>query len=164
MDLRRLRSGELLAGVCAGGLAAAMFGDWFGGASAWETMTIARVALVVLVLCALALIVLTVSRTVAMATSMATITIAVGTITLLLVVYRVVVNEPGPNAVVSVDLWAYVGLALVLGVMAGAFRALADERTQAPASLRQTERVLAVRGPPREAPPPRDPGRPAAGA
>ena len=41
-------------------------------------MKIARVALVALVLCALALVVLTVWRTVAMATSAATITIAVG--------------------------------------------------------------------------------------
>ena len=41
-------------------------------------------------------------------------------------------------------------MTLVVGVMAGAFRALADERTKAPASVRQTERVLAVRGAPRE--------------
>ncbi len=164
MDLRRLRSGELLAGACAGGLLAVTFSEWFGGESAWETMAIARFALVALVLCALALLVLTVSRTVAMATSMATITIAVGVITLLLVVYRVVVNEPGTNAVVSIDAGAYLGLALVVGVMAGAFRALADERTRAAASLRQTERVLAVRGAPREPPPTRDPGRRTAGS
>jgi hypothetical protein len=161
VDLRRLRSGELLAGASAAGLLAVMFADWFGGASAWETMTIARVALVVLVLCTVALLVLTVSRTVAMATSMAAITMAVGAIALLLVVYRVVVNEPGRNAVVSVDVGAYVGLALVVGVMAGVLRALADERTGAAASLRQTERVLAVRGAPREPPPVRDPGGPA---
>jgi hypothetical protein len=164
VDLRRLRSGELLAGASAGALAVVMFSDWFGGESAWETMAIARVVLVALVLCALALLVLTVSRTVAMATSAATITMAVGCVALLLVLYRVVVNEPGPNATVSIDLGAYLGLALVLGVMAGAFRALADERTRAPASLRQTERVLAVRGAPREPPPPREPGRRTAGS
>ena len=164
MDLRRLRSGELLAGASAAGLSAVTFSDWFGGASAWETMAIARVLLVVLVLCVVALLVLTVSRTVAMATSMATITIAVGVIALLLVVYRVVVNEPGTNALVSVDLGAYLGLVLVVGVIAGAFRALADERTRAPASLRQTERVLAVRGAPREPPPARDRGRDPSGA
>jgi formate hydrogenlyase subunit 3/multisubunit Na+/H+ antiporter MnhD subunit len=164
VDLRRLRTGELLAGASAGGLLAVMSGDWFGGASAWETMAIARVALVALVLCVLALLVLTVSRTVAMATSAATITIAVGAIALLLVLYRVVVNEPGPNAVVSIDGGAYLGLALVVGVMAGAFRALADERTNASASRRQTERVLAVRGAPREAPPARDDRRPPSGS
>ena len=34
----------------------------------------------------------------------------------------------------------------MLGVIAGAWRALADERTDSAVSLRQTERVLAVRG------------------
>ena len=162
MDVRRLRSGELLAGLAAGGLLAAMSADWFGGESAWESLAIVRVVLVALVLCALALVVLTVTRTVAMATSMATITIAVGAFALLLVLYRVAINEPGPNATVSVDGGAYLGLVLVLVVIAGAFRALADERTHAAASLRQTERVLAVRGAPRPPPPERDPGRPAA--
>jgi hypothetical protein len=159
MDLRRLRGGELLAGGSAVGLLVVMFQGWFSGESAWETMAIARVALVLLVLCAFALVALTVSRTVAMATSAATITIAVGVIALLLVVYRVVINEPGSNASVSVDLGAYLGLLLVLGVVAGAFAALKDERTRAAASLRQTERVLAVRGAPRKPPPARDPGR-----
>jgi hypothetical protein len=159
MDVRRLRGGEVLAGGSAVALAVVMFEGWFSGESAWETMAIARVVLVALVLCAFALVVLTVSRTVAMATSTATVTIAVGVIALLLVVYRVVVNEPGTNAVVSVDLGAYLGLALVAGVIAGAFLALKDERTHAEASLRQTERVLAVRGGLRKAPPARDPGR-----
>jgi hypothetical protein len=160
VDVRRLRGGELLAGASAAALAVVMFEGWFSGASAWETMAIARVVLVVLVLCAVALLVLTVSRTVAMATSAATITIAVGVIALLLVIYRVVINEPGTNAVVSVDLGAYLGLLLVVGVIAGAFLALKDERTHAAASLRQTERGLAVRGAPRNPPPARDPGRP----
>ena len=31
MDLRRLRRGELLAGVSGGGLLAVLFADWFGG-------------------------------------------------------------------------------------------------------------------------------------
>jgi hypothetical protein len=159
MDVRRLRGGELLAGASAAGLVVVMSRDWFGGESGWETMKIARVALVALVLCALALVVLTVWRTVAMATSAATITIAVGVIALLLVAYRVVVNEPGTNAVVTVDLGAYLGLALVLGVIGGAFAALKDERTHAKASLQQTERVLGVRGAAREPPPARDPGR-----
>lgn len=160
MDLRRLRSGELIAGMSALGLLAVLFADWFGGASGWETMTLLRVVLVVLVACALAFVVLTVTRTVAMATSMATITIAVGVIALLLVAFRVLIDEPGPNAVVSVDAGAYLGLLLVVGIIAGAFLALKDERTDAPASRLQTERVLAVRGAPREPPPSRDPGRP----
>ena len=160
MDLRRLRSGELIAGASAVALLVVMFEAWFGGGTAWETMTIARVVLVALIGCAFALLVFTVTRTVAMATSMATITIAVGVIALLLVVYRVVINEPGPNAEVTIDLGAYLGLLFVVGIVAGALLALKDERTDAPASLRQTERVLAVRGAPLKAPPARDQDRP----
>lgn len=163
MDLRRLRAGELLTGVSAAALLLDMFLHWFSAASAWESMTVGRVVLVAFVLCAFTLVALTVtSRAVAMATSAATITIAVGALALLLVFYRVVINEPGPNAIVSVDAGAYLGLLLVVAVLAGAWRTLADERTGAPASLEQTERVLAVRGAPRPAPPARDPGRPTA--
>ena len=162
MDLRRLRGGELLAGASASGLLGVMFLDWFGGRTAWQTMAVARVVLVALVLCGLTIVVLTAtSRTVAMAVSAASITVAAGTIALLLVAYRVVVNEPGTNALVAVETGAYLGLLLVLGVIAGAWRALADERTNTAASLRQTERVLAVRGAPRKPPPPTDPGSPA---
>jgi hypothetical protein len=162
VDVRGLRTGELLAGACAAGLFVVLFVDWFGGRSAWETMAIARVALVALVACGLTLVVLTVtSRTVAMACSAAAITVGVGALALLLVAYRVVVNEPGANATVTVDAGAYLGLLLVLGVVAGGWRTLADERTHTGASREQTERVLAVRGPPRAPPPARDPGRPA---
>jgi hypothetical protein len=51
-----------------------------------------------------------------------------------------------------------------VAIIAGAWRALADERTGSTISLRQTERVLAVRGAARPAPPERDPGRRAADA
>ncbi|MBA3746169.1 MAG: hypothetical protein H0W96_01585, partial [Solirubrobacterales bacterium] len=139
MDLRRLRGGELLAGVSAGALLFVMFLEWFGGASAWDSMAIARVVLVALALCGLTIVVLTVtSRTVAMACSAAAIAVGVGALALLLVSYRVIVNEPGPNATVAVQTGAYLGLLLVLGVIAGAWRTLADERTHSAASLRQT--------------------------
>jgi len=161
MDLRRLRAAELLAGLSAAGLLLALSLAWFSGRSGWSSLPIVRVFLVALALCALTLVILTVSRTVAMACSAATITVGVGAITLPLVLYRVGLNEPGTNAAVTVEPSAYLGLALVLGIVAGAWWALADERTHASASLRQTEQVLAVRGAPREPPPARDPNRPA---
>ena len=160
MELRRLRSGELLVAVSAGALLALMFEAWFGGASGWESLTQLRVPLVITALLALAVVVLTVSRTVAMACSAAAITVGVGTLTLLLLLYRVAINEPGPDAGADIGLAAYLGLLCVLGCVAGAWRTLGDERTGADTSLRQTERVLAVRGAPRPAPPARDPDRP----
>lgn len=154
MDVRRLRSGELVAGVGAAALAVAMFLDWFGGRSAWETLTVGRVLLVLTIALAATLVVITLrKRAVSMATSSATITVGVGALTLLYLLYRVGIDEPGRNGVVSIDAGAYLGVGCALAIVAGAWRALADERTGAAASLQQTESVLAVRGAPRPAPP-----------
>ena len=160
MDLRRLRSGEIL--TCAGalGLSAVLFMDWFGGRSGWSTMTVGRVLLVLTIVLAMTLVVVTLgARAVSMATSAATVTIGVGSPALILLLYRVGLDEPGRNALVSVDAGAYLGLLCMLAIVAGAWRALGDERTRSAISLRQTERVLGVRGAARSAPPPRDPGR-----
>jgi hypothetical protein len=78
---------------------------------------------------------------------------------LLYLLYRVGIDEPGRNGDVSVDAGAYLGLACMVLILAGAWRSLADERTGSVVSLRQTERVLAVRGAARPAPPARDPAR-----
>ncbi len=161
MDVRRLRGGEL--GVAAGaiGLLVVMFLDWFGGRSAWETLAVGRVLLALTALLGLTLVVITLRRrAVSMATSSASVTVGVGSLTLLATLYRVGLDEPGRNALVSVDGGAYLGLACLLAILAGAWRSLADERTAAAASLEQTERVLAVRGPPRPAPPSRERPRP----
>jgi hypothetical protein len=160
MDPTRLRLGELLTGACALGLLGVMFLDWFGGRDAWQLST-GRVLLVALVALGLLVVALTLTaRPVAMPVAATVITIGVAAIVVLYVLYRVVVNEPGPNAVVDVETGAYAGLALTLGVGAGAWIALGDERTGAAASRRQAERVLAVRGAARPAPPERDPARP----
>ena len=162
MDVRRLGGGELLAGVSALGLLVAMFLDWFGGRPAWEALTVGRILLVAVAVLALTLVVLTLTaRPVAMAVSAGSITVGVTALAVLLLLFRIVVDEPGPDAGADIGLGAYLGLLLVLGCGAGAWRALADERTGTPASLRQTERVLAVRGAPRPPPPERDPSPPA---
>ena len=99
MDLRRLRSGEIL--TCAGalGLSAVLFMDWFGGRSGWSTMTVGRVLLVLTILLAMTLVVVTLgARAVSMATSAATVTIGVGSLALILLLYRVGLDEPGRNA------------------------------------------------------------------
>jgi hypothetical protein len=160
MDVLRLRSGELLTAAGAIGLAIVLFADWFGGRSGWSTLTVGRVLLVLTIALALTLVVFTLSaRAVSMATSAAVVTIGVGTLALLYLLYRVGIDEPGVNALVGVDAGAYLGLLCLLAILVGAWRALGDERTGSAISLRQTERVLAVRGAPRPAPPARDPAR-----
>ena len=160
MDPRRLRSGELVVAMGATGLAVVMFLGWFGGRSAWETLTLGRLLLLVTIALGATSVVMTLSRrAVSMATSAATVTIGVGTLALLYLLYRVGIDEPGRNGLVSIDAGAYAGLACVLAIVGGAWRTLDDERTQATASLEQAERVLAVRGAPRPPPPERDPKR-----
>jgi hypothetical protein len=156
VDVRGLRGGELLTGASAVGLLAVLFADWFGGRTAFATLRVTLVVLLALVVLALTVVALTLtSVSVAMACSAAAVTVGVAVLAALFVLYRLVLDEPGPNAAVDVGLGAYLGLAFVVGCGAGAWRALADERTQTPASLRQTERVLAVRGAPRPPPPAR---------
>jgi hypothetical protein len=156
MDVRRLRSGELMTAVGTAGLAVVLFADWFGGRSGWSTLTVGRVLLVATIALAVTLVVFTLSaRAVSMATSAAIVTIGIGTLAALYLLYRIGLDEPGRNALVSVDAGAYLGLLFTLLIVAGAWRAAADERTDSAISLRQTERVLAVRGAARPAPPPR---------
>jgi hypothetical protein len=160
MDLRRLRGGEVLAGVSAVGLLIAMFLEWFGGDSAWETLTVGDLLLVSVALLGLTLVVLTAqARAVAMAASAAVLTIGVAMVVLLYLLFRIVINEPGPDAAGEIGVGAYLGLVFVFGCAAGAWRALGDERTDSAYARRQTERVLAVRGAPRPPPPERAPSR-----
>ena len=165
MDGRRLRSGELLTAAAAAGLTVVLFADWFGGRSGWSTMSVGRVLLVLTIALALTLVVVTLrAQAVSMAVSVAVVTVGVGGLTLLYLLYRVGINEPGPNALVSVDIGAYLGLLCLLGILAGAWRTISDERKDSPISRRQTERVLAVRGPARPPPPARDPERDESGS
>jgi hypothetical protein len=160
MDVRRLRGGELLTAAGAVGLAVVLFADWFGGRSGWSTLTVGRFLLVLTILLALMLVVVTLrARAVSMAMSAAVVAVGIGTLALLYLLYRVGVDEPGRNALVTVDAGAYLGLLCLLGILAGAWRTMSDERKDSPISLRQTERVLAVRGPARPPPPTRDPAR-----
>lgn len=157
MDVRRLRSGELATAAAAAGLAVVLFADWFGGQSGWSTMTVGRFLLVLTILLALTVVVVTLrAGTVSMALTTAVVTVGIGTLALLYLLYRIGIDEPGRNALVSVDTGAYLGLLFLLGILAGTWRALSDERKDSPISREQTERVLAVRGPARPASPARD--------
>ena len=138
-----------------------LFADWFGGRSGWSTMTVGRVLLVLTILLALTLVVLTLR---ARAVSMATVgggrdgrhRRARAAVPALPRRDR----RAGPQRARQRRRAApYLGLLCLLAILAGAWRTMADERKDSAISLRQTERVLAVRGPAREAPPARDPGR-----
>lgn len=164
-DLTRLRFGELVTAGSAAGLLIVLFVDWFGageleGASGWESLEILRFLLLILIAMAFGVVALTVlARPVAMPVAAAVITLGVAVLCLLCVLFRVAINEPGPNEFVSVELGAYLGIAFTAGIVVGLWRTLQDERTESGASKRQAERVLSVRGAARPAPPERDPER-----
>jgi len=68
-------------------------------------------------------------------------------------------SHEGPDRIADGARGVAYGLLCVLAIVGGARRSLADERTASAISRSQTERVLAVRGAARPAPPPRDPER-----
>ncbi len=152
MSLRRLRAGEWLAGVgTVALLALLLLADWFraDGAPAGADPSLKGVAalgwpvvLLLLVLAALALwlvIATAADATTAQLMVAAVVTVVVGAIVLLVTLVRVLAAQPGlgaglANEEVGVTAAGYFGLLAVAAVLAGAWRAMADERTDAPES------------------------------
>jgi len=158
--LGRLRSGELLAGAGAVALFVVMFFDWFmpeiqprvtetSGRivgpelhlSGWTSLGFLLVLLLLAVLvlamwlAASTLFAATVSQPVAAGVLLT----AVGGVALVVLVLRVTVLQPGlgvgePDDLVAVQWPAYAGLAAMALIVAGAWRSMADERTDAPDS------------------------------
>jgi len=163
MRLRRLRAGEIVAGLGALALLVALFLDWFetpdsgGRETGWASLGwLALVPLVVTIALALALVVATIAeRTPALPLALGVMTVPSALLAVLAIVVRLIA-QPGPNAEVTVRWPAYLGLAAAIAILAGAWRALADERTDTAEARAQTERALSVRGTPRPVPPPRD--------
>jgi hypothetical protein len=154
VSLRRLRGGEWLALAGAATLFVALFGDWFGldpdafqGAlpravaeavakDGWTSLGWLLVAmLVVSIGLAVWLAVATVTGPAAQAIAAAVLATTVGTITAIALLIRVL-TQPGlgvdaPNGLIDVRAGAYVGLAAMFALAAGAWWSLRDERTGA---------------------------------
>ena len=169
MNLRRLRSGEIIALVSALALAVLLGTDWFllstpdarVGAHESGVRAIGWFAALLVfaaIGCALALAFFTVaSRATALPVMFSVLTTAFGFIAFLTIAVRLIA-QPGlglevGNADVDLELPAYLALLAAAGITYGAWRTMADERTGAKESLEQTEDVLRVRGAPRPPPP-----------
>ena len=181
MRLTRLRSGEIVAGLGVVALLVALFLPWFGGEpltyapvgelpsdfaeqreSGWAALGwLALVPLVATIALGIALVVTTVfERTPAVPLAIGVMTVPWALLAVLAILVRLIA-QPGlgigvADVYVQVRWPAYLGLAGVVAVLAGAWRALADERTDTTEARAQTERALSVRGAPRPVPPPRD--------
>ena len=174
MNPRRLRSGELMAGAGAVALLLLLFFDWFGhGVRVRVTETSGRVVgpelhlsgwtslgwlmvlmlLVALVLAAWLVVSTAIDATVSQAVSAGVLAIAAGSVALVALAVRVAIAQPGlgvgaPDELVTVKPPAYLGLAALALIVAGAWVATGDERTDAPESTYTPP-------PPRPAPPAR---------
>jgi hypothetical protein len=168
----RLRAGEWLAGAGAVALTAVLFLDWFEpevrgrvpeaagrllapSLSGWMSLGwLLALLVVVTILLAVWLVVATATdASVGQAVMAGVLLSAAAPVALLALVICVTVAQPDlgaglPDAVVTVQPAAYAGLAALAVVVAGAWRSIADERTDAPESAYTPP-------PPRPAPPER---------
>jgi hypothetical protein len=151
-DVRRVRLGERIAGLCAVLLFVDMFLHWYGiktglssgqsavvesftgrhvgstvGVSAWRIFSYTDLLLFLLILLTIAMVVLAATqRSVALPIGANVIVALFGGLMALIVLYRLI-NQPGPNDVVTVKLFGYVGFVLTAGIAVGAFMSMRDE-------------------------------------
>lgn len=123
----RLRDGEWVAGAGGVALLAALFLDWFSGASGWQAFSVLDVVLALLALLPLALVVLQATReSPSLPVAFSVLTTVGGALATLLILYRML-NQPGPNDRVDVELGAWIGLAAALVTAVGGWRSMRDE-------------------------------------
>jgi hypothetical protein len=141
--MRRVRAGELVAGGAGVVLLAAMFLNWYSvtneilfgaadrqtrGVDAWGAFSVVDVLLAVVALLGIALALSEVlGRGPALPVALGVITTTLALAGTLLLAYRII-NQPGPNELISVEAGAYVGLLASLGVFLGSWLSLSDER------------------------------------
>ncbi len=132
--MRRVRTGEIVAGVAGAVLLLSTFLEWYTvrgraeGLTAWSAFSFVDlfVALVALLGIALALSQV-IGRGPAVPVAIGVITTTLALAATLLVLYRIL-NQPGPNDLIGVGIGAWIGLAACLGVFLGAWLSLSDER------------------------------------
>jgi hypothetical protein len=146
----RLHTGELIAAGAAVVLLVVMFLGWYEphrfqnlgvSTSAWQAYSVIDLILALTIAAAISLAVLTVTQqTAALPVTMAVIVTALGLLSTLLVLFRVLIDQPGMGVGVSdkaVDntIWAWVGLLCCLAIFYGGYRTLRDESPRGPQGL-----------------------------
>jgi len=125
--MSRLRPAEWIAGAGGVGLLAALFLDWFSGASAWQTLAVIDILIALLALVPLALVVLQATRdSPSLPATFSALSVMAGALAALLILFRIV-DQPGANAAVEVDPGAWIGLAAAIITAAGGWLSLRDE-------------------------------------
>ena len=132
--MRRVRSGDVVAGAAGVVLLVSMFLGWYtvdgrdDSLSAWAAFGFVDVLLALVALLGIALALSEVlGRGPALPVALGVITTTLALAGTLLLAYRII-NQPGPNELISVEAGAYVGLLASLGVFLGSWLSLSDER------------------------------------
>lgn len=134
-DPGRLRRGEWMAGLGGVVLLVSLFAlDWYtGGIGGWEAHTILRWLMLLTGVAGIALWALTATQaTDAVPLGTAVVTVVVAGPTTLLLLWRVLIDQPGANALVDVEIGAWLGLLSAALVLAGAWLSMRDEDRDAP--------------------------------
>ena len=144
-ETTRLRKGELIVGAGGIVLLASMFLlKWFGlsGAVAsdaqrlgistsvngWHGLTTLRWFMLVTVALSFALVYYQATRRApAVPVTLSVLVFVVTLITLIGLIYRVLINEPGPNSLIDQKAGAYIGLIATLAITIGAFLSMREE-------------------------------------
>jgi hypothetical protein len=118
MTLRKLTLGEVVAGLAGALLIADLFAPWFDGDSAWRSLTVLLVLLIVSALLGLALLVTTAfQRSQAIPVAVEVFAFSFGSVTTIFLLLEVVLrNHP--------DWGAWLGLVAVLAVASGSWTAM----------------------------------------
>ena len=132
--MRRVRTGEIVAGVSGVLLLLSTVLDWYtvsgrdDGLTAWAAFGFVDLLVALVALLGIALAVSqVVGRGPALPVALGVITTTLALAGTLLVLYRIL-NQPGPNDLISVEPGAYLALLASLGVFLGAWLSLSDER------------------------------------
>ncbi len=151
MNPRLLRWGDVLAFTAGIALLVVLALEWYDGDSGWSGLPVLRFFLALVALSGIALgIVAALERTVSLPVAAAVFATPLALLATLTLVIRTPFELGG-----GIGAGAWLGLLCAFAIFVGAFRSMKDEGTHTPQARAQTERVLAIRGAPRPAPPAR---------
>jgi hypothetical protein len=144
-DPSRLRRGEVIVGTGSVVLLASMFVlEWYGitaqlrptaaslgfstSIDGWDALTNVRWLMLVTIACGLALVYLQAARRApAIPVTVSVLVTVLGLVTMLVLIYRVLINEPGSDAVIEQKAGAFVGLASAIAIVIGGYLSMRDE-------------------------------------